>query len=110
MNLEDIRARINGIDRELIKLLNERMEWSIKTRIFKPAVIDKNREKGVLRNINSYLTQFPCLSSHFVQTLFRMIIRESRKQQREGSHFVNFQTKKDTSHENVNRIPKKDHE
>ena len=83
MNLEDIRARISGIDKELIKLLNERMEWSLKTQIFKRTVIDKNREKTVLRYINSCANHFPRLSPQFVQKVFRMIIRESRKQQRE---------------------------
>ena len=45
MDLKKVRQRIDRIDYEIVKLLNERIELGLRTRKLKPAVEDKEREK-----------------------------------------------------------------
>ena len=52
MELGDIRAKIDRIDCQLIKLLDERMELALRTRNLKSQVLDEEREKKVIENVN----------------------------------------------------------
>lgn len=83
MKLDDIRKRIDGIDRELIGLLRQRMEWSLKTQSFKKDVIDRKREKEVLDRAGRYAKKSLYLSPQFIRTLFKLIIGEGRRIQEE---------------------------
>ena len=51
MKLEDIRKKIDKIDRELLVLLQERMGLALRSRKFKETVSDPSREKDVLARI-----------------------------------------------------------
>ena len=46
MQLQRLRDRIDGIDRQIIDLLNERLEQAVMLRKLKPATRDAAREAG----------------------------------------------------------------
>jgi chorismate mutase len=51
MDLHDIRKKIDTIDFEILKLLNSRMEYSLRTKKFKTGVTDEKRECEVIEYI-----------------------------------------------------------
>lgn len=78
MSLETLRRKIDKIDLELLKLLDERMALALKTKEFKPAVHDPEREKTVVLRLKSYASGLSLLSPGFVARLYGAIFEESR--------------------------------
>ncbi len=89
MKLDDIRIRIDKIDRELLVLLQERMGMAIQAKKFKSSVADPKREEMVLaraQRMNLVLVE-----SSFARQLLRTIIEESKRLQNQERELVAFQ-------------------
>ncbi|MDH7513269.1 MAG: prephenate dehydratase [Clostridiales bacterium] len=89
MDLKTIRNRINRIDSEIIKLLQERMELSMRTKRFKKEVRDEERENQVFENIRE--ASGGLVSPEFSTSLFEKILQESERLQRSDFQLVGFQ-------------------
>jgi chorismate mutase len=81
MDIEYWRNEIDGIDEELLRLLNMRARLALKVGALKKAanlpICDPVREHSVLARLKT-LNSGP-LDDHAVGKLFRRIIRESRR-------------------------------
>jgi len=77
--LSEIRASIDEIDREIINLLEKRMQWALQTRMLKTDIINHSREKEVINNI--LRCQRKLLSDEFCEKIYSLIINESRNLQ-----------------------------
>ena len=89
MNLEDIRRKIDKIDRELLVLLQERMGLAIRSKKFKPVVADVKREEVVLARAERM--SLDLVQGSFARQLLQAIISESRRLQEEDRKLVAFQ-------------------
>lgn len=81
MDLSEWRARIDALDRQLVDLLNQRMQYvleigKLKREHGKP-VQDPERERAILEGLTAY-NQGP-LSTKAIEDLFTRIIQEARK-------------------------------
>ena len=89
MNLKDLREDIDRIDAKLLTLLEERMEKSLLTRVFKSGVDDPGREAAVLDRIER---SSRCLAGpEFSSGLWRRIIEEGKALQARDLKTVGFQ-------------------
>ncbi|MCP5053234.1 MAG: ACT domain-containing protein [bacterium] len=88
MNLNEIREMINRVDYEIVKLLNERLELALRTKKLKPQIIDIEREKEVIENVEGI--QLRLVSKKFSKKLFQSIIMECRSIQMEDRKLVGF--------------------
>jgi prephenate dehydratase/chorismate mutase/prephenate dehydratase len=89
MNLNEIRINIDRIDFDLMRLLNERMEWAIRTRRHKLDVEDPNREASILKK--AVRGESALVRSEYLIEMFRGIIAESRRRQAESPSLIGFQ-------------------
>ena len=89
MKLEDIRRKIDKIDRELLVLLQERMGLAIQAKKFKAAVTDPKREEVVLARAERM--NLALVESSFARQLLGTIIEESKRLQQENRLTVAFQ-------------------
>lgn len=102
MNLDSTRKKIDSIDIELLKLLNERMELSLRTKKFKQEIKDAIREKEVLEN--SKRAKGNLLDNSFIENLFSQIIDESVNVQKKGLKLMGFQGEHGAYSEMASRI------
>ena len=89
MKLDDIRIKMDKIDRELLVLLQERMGLALRSNKFKQSVNDPDREAQMLARVermNLDLVERP-----FTRQLLQTIIKESRRLQEEDRPLVAFQ-------------------
>lgn len=89
MKLEDIRRKIDKIDREMLVLLQERMGMALRSKKFKESVSDPKREEELLsraERLNLDLVERP-----FTRQLLKTIISESKRLQDEDRPLVAFQ-------------------
>ncbi len=89
MNLEEIRRKIDKIDRELLVLLQERMGLAIRSKKFKLNVADARREEIVLARAERM--NLDLVKGSFARQLLQTIIAESRRLQEEDRKLVAFQ-------------------
>lgn len=89
MNLDDIRRKIDKIDRELLVLLQERMGLAIQSKKFKSKVADPKREQVVLARAERM--NLALVEDSFARQLLRTIIEESKRLQKEDRQMVAFQ-------------------
>ena len=89
MDLIEIRELINQVDYEIVKLLNTRLELALRTKKLKPQIIDIEREKEVIDNVEKIPLQL--VNKSFSKRLFEMIISECRGIQMEDRKLVGFQ-------------------
>jgi prephenate dehydratase/chorismate mutase len=89
MRLEDIRRKVDRIDRELLVLLHERMGLALRARRFKDEVLDAEREEAVLERAGRL--HLNLVDQSFGQQLLRTIIEESKRLQGEAREMVAFQ-------------------
>ncbi len=89
MDLEEMRNTIGRLDTELLKLLNRRMEYALRTRNLKPQIADPVREQQVLAAIRKRTTDV--IGAEFAERLFKEIIEESKRLQQEIQTLVGFQ-------------------
>jgi chorismate mutase len=87
-NLADLRLRIDELDRQLVKLLNERSQCALEIGKLKQEqhlpLYQPDREKEVLQNAE-YNNQGP-LSNAAIRRLFERIIDEARAAERFAMH------------------------
>jgi prephenate dehydratase/chorismate mutase len=88
MKLEDIRRKVDKIDRELLVLLHERMGLALRARRFKEEVVDEAREEAVLERAGRL--KLNLVEESFGQQLLRTIIEESKRLQGEARELVAF--------------------
>ena len=83
--IKEHRKQINEIDNQILKLLKERFEISKKVGKYKKqnnlSIKNKKREKQLLEKNKNRAKGFN-LKSGFVEKLFRLILKESRKIQK----------------------------
>ncbi len=89
MKLDDIRRKIDKIDRELLVLLQERMGLAIQAKKFKVTVTDPQREEMVLGRAERM--NLALVESSFARQLLKTIIKESKRLQKENRKLVAFQ-------------------
>ena len=89
MYQDDVRKKINRIDYEIIKLLNDRMELALRTRKQKSKTKDRNREKAVFDNIGKYSHKL--VHRDFSRNLFSEIMNESKRLQDQNLELIGFQ-------------------
>jgi chorismate mutase len=86
--LADLRRRIDELDRQLVKLLNERSQCALEIGKLKQAqhlpLYQPDREKEVLQNAE-HNNQGP-LSHAAIRRLFERIIDEARTAERHAMH------------------------
>jgi len=90
-DLEELRGRIDDIDRDILKSLQERLELSLQTRRMKTCVRDKDREKALLDRLKTWCVARPLLQPVFVSRMFRAVIRESLALQKSTGGLIGFQ-------------------
>jgi prephenate dehydratase len=89
MDLNEIREEINRVDYEIVKLLNKRLEMALRAKKFKAQVVDKEREKQVIENVQKIPLKL--VEKDFSTKLFENIITECREVQKEDRKLVAFQ-------------------
>ncbi len=89
MTLDEIRRKINTIDFELLKLLNTRMEYALRTTTLKKGITDSKREDQVLDYIQTHSQGL--IQPEFCRSLFLQIIRESKRLQGDHLRLIGFQ-------------------
>lgn len=89
MKLDEIRRKIDKIDRELLVLLQDRMSLAIRSRKFKSNLVDVQREQVVLSRAERM--QLALVPGSFARRLLSTIIEESRRVQQEDRSLVAFQ-------------------
>jgi len=89
MELKELRAKIDRLDSEILKLLGKRMEYAVMTRRVKKSVDDPVREKEVLESARKHSKGL--IRPEFSEKLFGQIISESKALQHEDLRLVGFQ-------------------
>jgi prephenate dehydratase/chorismate mutase/prephenate dehydratase len=89
MGLSEIRKSIDFLDSEILKLLNRRMDLVLTAKKFKDTIQDSEREKEVLSSIRMNSTDL--ISPDFIESIYREIIRESKKVQEKDLELIAFQ-------------------
>jgi chorismate mutase len=88
MKINEIRRKIDIIDKNVINLLFKRKELARKISKIKKSknmeIVQKDREKEVIEKANNCNERYgkDKLSPLFINNLFKQIIKESRKVQR----------------------------
>lgn len=88
MELEELRKKIDRMDSEIVKLLNKRMEFALRTRKLKQQVTDKPREDEILKKVKK---QIGLLRPEFSEKLYKEIIDESKRLQEQNPKLIGFQ-------------------
>lgn len=89
MKLDEIRQKIDKIDRELLVLLQERMSLALRSKKFKTQVVDTKREEKVLARAERM--NLALVERSFARQLLGTIIAESKRLQLEDRKLVAFQ-------------------
>ena len=89
MKLEEIRGKIDKIDRELMVLLQERMGLALRSKKFKETVSDPEREAQLLSKAERL--NLDLVERSFTRQLLETIIKESKRLQQEDRQLVAFQ-------------------
>ena len=89
MDLAKLRAQIDDADRKLLRLLDDRLQLSVRVGRLKTVVEDPSREEEVIRNVRSGAKGL--LDPSFLESLFRTIIDESRALQERRFGLAAFQ-------------------
>lgn len=89
MDLKAIRDRIDGIDRDLVRLLGERMEAAVLAGRLKGEVKDPGREADVISAVKSL--SHGVLGPEFCSNLWETLMGESRRIQEGKPETVGFQ-------------------
>jgi len=91
MSLENIRKKIDALDHDILKLLNERAELGLRTKKLKPAIHDDKREAEILDQAKAIARAYNLLDPDFVEKAFRTIVEETRRIQGSPRTLIGFQ-------------------
>ena len=89
MKLDEIRHKIDRIDRELLVLLQERMGLALRSKKFKEVISDPHREEDLLARAERL--NLDLVERSFTRQLLQTIIQESKRLQEEDRKLVAFQ-------------------
>lgn len=89
MKLDELRRKIDGVDSEILKLLNQRLEYAVSTSKVKEVIEDPEREKEVLGAVRRQSKGL--VSKEFSEKIFQDIIAESKALQKKNPKLVGFQ-------------------
>lgn len=89
MELKELRAKIDRIDYEILKLLSNRMELALRTTKLKGEVADPAREDEVIAGAKK--RSHGLLRPEFAERLYREVMGESRRLQARGMKLAGFQ-------------------
>ncbi len=89
MKLDEIRTKIDKIDRELLVLLQERMGLALRSKKFKTNITDPAREEDLLARAERL--NLDLVERSFTRQLLETIIQESKRLQEEERQLVAFQ-------------------
>ena len=87
--LTQLRLRIDAIDKQILNLLNQRMETAVRTKKYKKSVKDDLREKAILEKVGN--SGYALLEKNFSQTIYKSIIEHSCKLQEKNLSTIAFQ-------------------
>jgi prephenate dehydratase/chorismate mutase/prephenate dehydratase len=90
-SLDEVRGRIDEIDRRILLDLQERLELSLQTRRLKSLPRDPEREKNLLERLERESRARGLLSPEFVSGVFERIIGESLALQEKAAGLIGFQ-------------------
>ena len=79
MSLKEVRKKIDLIDSNILKLLNDRMELVLMSKRFKSQIEDKEREKEILGRIKKNLTGL--IDTRLIEKIYTEIIKEGKNLQ-----------------------------
>lgn len=82
MDLFEIRKNIDRLDNKIVKMLDQRMELTLRTTRFKKKIQDKKREKEIIDRAANIPVRF--MSRDFIEKFFISIMAESRRLQALG--------------------------
>jgi prephenate dehydratase/chorismate mutase/prephenate dehydratase len=102
MDLDEIRKRINTIDFEILKLLNSRMEYALRTKNLKKTITDTRREIQVIEYIQRHSQGL--IEPDFCKKLFIEIIGESKRLQGSDLRLIGFQGEHGSFSEEAGRL------
>lgn len=85
MTLEEIRARIDAVDRDILAKLNHRIYLSLETGKFKTETKDVDRETQLLNQIKQETEKYMYLRGKFTAKIFKTVMQESRRLQKSTS-------------------------
>jgi len=88
-NLDEIRKKIDAIDRGIVEMLGQRMELALRSRKLKNSVPDENREQQIFKNISK--SAHILLKPLFIEGLYKQIIGKSREIQMQNLKLIGFQ-------------------
>ena len=89
MDLDEVRKKIDGLDVELLRLMDRRMELSLRTKRFKGEVTDGKREQQVLGAIGK--KAHGLVSAEFGRKIVSELIAEGKELQKKELVLVGFQ-------------------
>jgi prephenate dehydratase/chorismate mutase len=89
MDLKEIRKSIDAADYEIVKLLNQRMEYALRLKRLKSTVEEPSREEEVLAHVLSY--SHNVVEPDFVEQLYKSIMGEAKRIQEKDLRLVGFQ-------------------
>ena len=91
--MKEIRKQIDGIDKEIIKLLSKRMKLAIKLGKFKKKeglpILDKKREQEMLKKLEKQAKKVG-LDPKSIGKLYKEIFRESRRAQENQNNTIDL--------------------
>ena len=87
-DLDIIRRKIDMIDWEIIQLLNQRMEISVRSRKLKRQILDPDRERQILENVKRY--SYSLIKPEFSEGIYRQIMEESKNVQEKDLTLIGF--------------------
>jgi prephenate dehydratase/chorismate mutase/prephenate dehydratase len=88
-DLDIIRRKIDMIDWEMMQLLSQRMEISVRSRKLKRHVLDPAREQQIIENVKKY--SYGLVDPEFSEGIYRQILEESRNIQEKNVTLIGFQ-------------------
>lgn len=89
MSLNRIRKEIDNIDRELIKLLSQRMSLAIESKKFKQKIEDISREEEIYSNLRLLAQEYD-LDYRYVRNIYEIIFREGKNRQKNEETIKNI--------------------
>lgn len=89
MELNEIRKKIDWIDFEILKLLDQRMELALRTKKMKKMISDHERELDVLRSVSRHSQAL--VKPELATRLFNELIEESKALQSQDIRLIGFQ-------------------
>ncbi len=83
MKLKALREEIDRVDEEILAKLDHRLSLAHQTRRLKSGINDPERERLVLERLERLVEGRAFLRPEFISSVYREILRESRRIQQE---------------------------